>query len=1042
MRLSINIYTKEGTLRCVASAIEYNGSWREECYVLTDIDSPVPVGFEIGDWLEYRGERFEINYDPEVAKQCAVDTNGVAFRYEGVKLNSLADELTRCDFLDYTLNDNGIHFSGLPVCSFYCASVADFAYRIQANLDRLYKGERKWTVEVHPEYASATDINISIDTKNVWNALCENASKFGVNYIIRGRHITIGTAGLPLGHLFKMGAGNGLKKLTRTADTDQQVITRLRVYGSTRNLPHRYYNSLTDADGVRMIPDNMAVSNLMLPGFPEDTLDPYLDSDNIEALGVREGSVFFDGHDEQHPEVFPSIEEMTADQLTSAGIATTAEGRLDEIVSSEQVTDNGVGTVEGSEIIPDSETFEITVKDWGFDINEVWTDETPQISFRSGKLGGRDFEIVKEGQAKPRQNADKTWTLTLKRVYDESIKLFFPYSSYNAEEGDRFVLLHIYMPQVYIKAASQRLKEHGSAFLSKNDYSRSSYSPEIDEVMMAEQHRMAILSNGVIPSLHDTIKEGDLMVFEDSDLGIGGADGSASIFIDHLTIKEGYGPIPTYEVTLREEKAVGTLEKIQNQIDSIKGGQGSGGYNAAQIKQLVALYGLELFLSKDRDDRTPYALSVGGRLTAEDVLASKQFMAGLMGWRIDRQGNMEVESGIFRSFAQFAEIIANRLSAIEGDTLLTESDTIEQVTDHGDGTYTLHLHEKWEGYFTAQIENNVCKGIYNNITQGMTPGPGQHQANNALYYTSWFRVLTVNAAAGTVDVVMYPDAEVPAGRNFPPAPMMRFARWGNSGSPDIKRYADRQQVLYLSSAEGRVVKHYHVTKPIVDEGNVAMTVGTLPEFVTAALGLPDDEDGGYFKTLVTDNLIVRDHQGRPKPTLRFRGPFDSGADYYAGDAVNPDFGDYELSVTELCGCQWLCSLTGTHNPPSWLSTDWTFYLGDPSFRLAMSGGPAAINPRKFSFTLVVTASKYGQDVTADILPQDIVWTRYSEDASGNPRVASDNIWALRRAGAGLSLPLTEADLDAGTGIPPVCIFTCSATLRDGTQATATYNVKK
>ena len=63
------------------------------------------------------------------------------------------------------------------------------------------------------------------------------------------------------------------------------------------------------------------------------------------------------------------------------------------------------------------------------------------------------------------------------------------------------------------------------------------------------------------------------MLFTDSDLGIEG-----SIIIDTLIIKEGEDMIPKYTMTLREEKAVGSLEKIQNQIDSIAGGgQGTGG---------------------------------------------------------------------------------------------------------------------------------------------------------------------------------------------------------------------------------------------------------------------------------------------------------------------------------------------------------------------------------------------------------------------------------------------------------------------------------
>lgn len=46
------------------------------------------------------------------------------------------------------------------------------------------------------------------------------------------------------------------------------------------------------------------------------------------------------------------------------------------------------------------------------------------------------------------------------------------------------------------------------------------------------------------------------MLFTDSDLGIEG-----SIIIDTLIIKEGENMIPKYTMTLREEKAVGSLEK-------------------------------------------------------------------------------------------------------------------------------------------------------------------------------------------------------------------------------------------------------------------------------------------------------------------------------------------------------------------------------------------------------------------------------------------------------------------------------------------------
>ena len=92
------------------------------------------------------------------------------------------------------------------------------------------------------------------------------------------------------------------------------------------------------------------------------------------------------------------------------------------------------------------------------------------------------------------------------------------------------------------------------------------------------------------------------MLFKDEDLGI-----DAEITIDQLTIKEEDGKIPTYEVTLREEKEVGTIQKIQNQISSIASGNGGagtagGGLTTTQIKNLIDSVGSERFLSKLNPD--------------------------------------------------------------------------------------------------------------------------------------------------------------------------------------------------------------------------------------------------------------------------------------------------------------------------------------------------------------------------------------------------------------------------------------------------------
>ena len=684
------VYDKTGnTVRCTLKGLEYNGTWMGACFVTSTLKSAVPILFEIGDYVMYRGEKFEINYDPTALKKAARKTSGEAFVYDNVKFNWPGDELTRCDFLDYVKSDNQIHFTSLPKFSFFASSIQDLADRVQVNLDRIYTGAQKWTVAVHPEYVSTTNVNIDVNNIKVWGALELFNSKFGANFVIRGRTITIGTAGIAVGNIFKYGRGNGLYEIQRTADADQQIITRLRAYGSTRNMPNRYYNKLSNSSLTNYLPNNMAVENLMLPDFPKTTLDPYIDSKNIAVLGIREGSVYFDGTGDLE-EICPSMEGMTAEQLKDAGIYVSLDagdnGNLDEVADAEQLTDDGTmdSLKEGEDVPP----FTITLKDVGFNINDYLTSETATISMKNGMCGGRDFEITKC------EKKGNKYVLTCNRVYDESLKLYFPYKDYNIKSGDKFVLLYIDMPDVYIQAASQRLLATAKKYLAKNDYVRYSYEPKVDDIFMARQHDEAIARGEV--SIHDTLKEGDLMLFTDTDLGIDG-----SIIIDTLIIKEGEGIIPQYTITLKDEKTVGTLEKIQNQIDSIvSGGQGSGGYNSNQIKSLIKSFGSNFFLSKLISD------------TANGLIT---FLKGLL---IGRNGSgiTVLENGMSQAVvdylyvkvkAVFDELEVKKKTYVGGEQVISHAGMKCNRVDELDDVYRCYFKEEEDG---IEIENQFTPG--------------------------------------------------------------------------------------------------------------------------------------------------------------------------------------------------------------------------------------------------------------------------------------------------------------------------------------------
>ena len=912
------IKDKSGEItRCTVGYIEYNGTWMGDCYVIVTIESPVPIHFAIGDYIEYRGERFEINYDPSEIKCAPKGTKGDAFKYEQVKFNSLADELTRCDFLDYVKEDNQIHYTGLPSFSFFAATIQDLADRIQANLDRLYKDEQRWIVKVQPEYVNKTDVNIQVENKTkVWGALEYVNKHFGAYFVIRGRTITIGTAGIPTDNLFRYGKGKGLATIKKQAESDQQIITRLRVYGASDNLPTRYYNKLVDENGDAYLPNNMAVNFLMLPGFPEETQDPYIDSPNIETLGIREGSVFFDGSDSDLDVIKPSIECMTAEQLKSAGISVNASGPLDEIVEAEQTTDDGLWEdLDEGEEVPN---FTITVKDLGFDINDHLTTEEAVISMKSGMLGAREFSIVKC------EKSDKGYVLTCRRVYDDGLRLYFPYKSYNARPGDKFVLLHIEMPDVYIKAASQRLLEAGKLYLEKNDYSRLSYSPEIDEIYMARQHVEAMASGGLIKSLHDTIKEGDIMLFDDEDLLID----NAAVVIDNLQIKEGDEKIPKYTVTLRNEKTVGTIQRLQNQIDSIVngGGQGAGGYNAVQIRQMIFAYGKERFLSKLEPD---VAQKVIRFLEGAEF---GNFVDGFSGGAVDKHGNAQFESIESRSYLKVMELIYNRLNALEGNTSFADVGTIESVESLSATRAKLTMRKRWDGDFTAFQHGDIIYGYVNDL------------ATTGVYYKAWAWIDDVDRTANTITVNYYVGTDVPAQQNFPMTENMIVTRWGNIIVPSAtthKSYPSvvtlkngeyintRQSTFYVSCEDGNIVQLLGVDRPILLPGNFGTILGQIPTGLLSPeveAMLNPQQPYFYARGIIVQDLIRIGYEGLQVTTPNYRGQWSlqtakSPTDYYRNV-----FGTCDIVTWK--GSLWQCVVTKTTDEPSESTGSWVNISGE------------------------------------------------------------------------------------------------------------------
>lgn len=648
------IYDYRGIEKAVVHEVEYEGNHGGMRTLTCSISSPIPIAWEVTDNISYRGENFYLRHIPQAKKQARVLTHEEAFVYDNVVFYSAIDELASCDFLDVVKEDNNLHYTSLPNFSFYCETIHDIADRLQANLDRLYTGSKKWTIQVSTDITAKVDIKpqaLSFSSEKCSQVLERIYNDLGVTYEHTNRTIVFGAKPIMMPYEFKYGKGKGLKSIEQSGADDNALVTRARVYGSTRNLPNRYYNKLyknsktgavmyfkTDEDKPKdfetywkpLISETMYVPNLMLPMFRENGKDAYIDAtDAIAKYGLREGTKFFDSNNGEDEDIYPTIENMTADRLEELGYTPELHdgdnGKLDELLYVDDVPFSGVMPEGGS--LPSSEShFVVYLKDIGFDINDYLVG-TPKISFRSGALAGREFDIVKCEQT---ALINKTYKLTCKRVEDTSIQLVFPYKDYKPSAGDKFVLLEIDMPEIYIKVAELRLKEEGEKWLELNSNPIFTYNPEIDAVN--------VLRN---PKIAENLKEGRTFIFADEDLGI-----SKAIRISNLKIKDN-GFAPEYEVTLSDKHTASLAEKVTQSVVNMIG---TNNASIGNIKALIEAYGNNLFLSKKKRDTADQVIRFTLGLEVGDDKA-----------KIDANGDAEVESLTSRSRVKASEVVADSI---------------------------------------------------------------------------------------------------------------------------------------------------------------------------------------------------------------------------------------------------------------------------------------------------------------------------------------------------------------------------------------------
>ena len=388
------------------------------------------------------------------------------------------------------------------------------------------------------------------------------------------------------------------------------------------------------------------------------------------------------------------------------------------------------------------------------------------------------------------------------------------------------------------------------------------------------------------------------------------------------------------------------------------------------------------YIHKDRVDRTDYLLQFGEFI--DSLIAGK-------GGGIYPDGRAQFNSLEIRDSLTVLRLIINEIHAMAGDFSFSDCGAIEKVELLDDGTYRLTMEKRTDTDWTTLEENDVLCSIVNSLLIGGTD-----------YYTSWFRPVSKNRNDNTLTVVLYPDSEVPGGKNYPPVEGYNVTRKGNAKVPDAGEAPnERAQSWLISSREGRIMFLQNVFRPILEDYNYALTLGRFPNVkMIEKLPIGSTDVGVMSKIGVFEKIYEADWNGTIIPKKVDRGEWSlttaQGDEPYR-------FVDYETLlenqkvITTLeqhtvyhYGCKWGCLIDKTTEEPQWNSAGWVLLEGDKNYHLEFTSTAGWQFFKNGVNTDIAAVVSYGnRDITNVLMATTGVEVEWLRDTGNIP---ADNSW--------------------------------------------------
>lgn len=298
----------------------------------------------------------------------------------------------------------------------------------------------------------------------------------------------------------------------------------------------------------------------------------------------------------------------------------------------------------------------------------------------------------------------------------------------------------------------------------------------------------------------------------------------------------------------------------------------------------------KIFLHKDKEDGTPFPITFG------DWVKFGEFITGISGGCIDKNGILEMEEGIFRKRLFVPEIAYNRVTYFKGRMCASPGGgcTVKEWTDNGDGSYTITPDLTDADGLSQFVDDILTTYFVTKNAEGKLQG----------FEEMKFRVTSADYTAKTF--VMTPKP----GTDWKPGDAMVLAQTGNFTDED------RQTYILIDTVGGNncITFFDHANTWDVEPAQEMSWIGKKKG--RTVHGIPADNYSAVFRHVIMSGKIfqVDDITGEAFRVPLFKGTWKKGEKYAYYDEVTHN------------GSSWICvNEKGTSTEPADGNADWLKY---------------------------------------------------------------------------------------------------------------------